>query len=221
MAEGVFLLPRVGQANDPNSCRQFAQTTAFGTAGLVIANNLSKLYKLTAVNKSATAYYIQVFNKNIAPVNNDLPVWERALKAQATGPDDVELDFGLAGLMCTSGIGIALSSTPEKLTLALADNAFAYALFAASVAAPTVTAISPASGTSAGGTAITITGTGFGGATGATVGGVAVTSFTVVSNTSITAVTGAHVVGAVDVIVTCPTHLGGASAPMRSAYTYT
>lgn len=221
MAEGVFLLPRIGQASDPNSCRQFAQTTAFGTAGVVIANKQSKLYKLTAVNKSTTPYYIQVFNKNIAPVNDDLPIWERALKAQASGPEDIELDFGLAGLMCTSGLSIALSSTGQKLTLAGSADAYAYALFAASVLPPVITSISPATGTSAGGTAVTLTGSGFGGATGATVGGVALTSFTVVSDTSITGTTGAHAVGAVDVIVTCPAHLGGASAALRDAFTYT
>ena len=193
----------------------------FGTAGVVIANNVSRLYKLTAVNQSVTPYYIQVFDKAIAPVANDLPIWERALKAQAAGPEDCELDFGLAGLTCTTGLSIALSSTPNLLTLAGVSNAYAFALYAAKVQSPTVTAITPTSGTSAGGTAVTITGTGFGGATSATIGGNAVTSFVVVSNTSITAVTAAHAVGATDVIVTAPTHLGGASAAFRSAFTFT
>lgn len=221
MSNGVFLLPRTFQSGDPNNLRQFARTTVFGTAGLVIANNVSRLYKLTAVNQSATAYYIQVFDKAIAPIDNDLPIWQRALKAQAAGPEDVELDFGLAGLTCTTGLSIALSSTPNLLTLAGASNAYAFALFAAKVQAPTVTAIAPATGTSAGGTAVTITGTGFGGATSATIGGNAVTSFTVVSNTSITGVTAAHAVGATDVVVVCPTHLGGPSAAYRSAFTFT
>ncbi len=58
--------------------------------------------------------------------------------------------------------------------------------------APTVTSLTPATGTTLGGTSVTITGTGF--LTGATVtiGAVACTSVVVVSGTSITCVTGAH-----------------------------
>ena len=70
--------------------------------------------------------------------------------------------------------------------------------------APTVTSVSPATGTTAGGTAITITGSGF--LTGATaaVGGVTCSSLAVVSSTSIICTTGAHGAGAVDVVVTNP-----------------
>ena len=68
--------------------------------------------------------------------------------------------------------------------------------------APTVSAITPNSGTANGGTAVTITGTGF--LAGATVklGGTAATGVTVVSSTSITATTPAHAAGAVNVVVT-------------------
>ena len=70
------------------------------------------------------------------------------------------------------------------------------------ISAPTITDISPATGSTAGGTAVTITGTEF--ATGATVmfGRVSATSITIVSATEITCVTPAHVAGAVDVVVT-------------------
>ncbi len=73
---------------------------------------------------------------------------------------------------------------------------------AASNPAPTVTAISPASGPTSGGTPVTITGTGF--LTGSMVklGGTAATGVTVVSSTSITATTAAHPSGVVDVVVT-------------------
>ncbi len=72
----------------------------------------------------------------------------------------------------------------------------------ASNSAPTVTGISPNSGSTSGGTSVTITGTGF--LTGATVtlGGTPATSVTVVSSTSITATTPAHTAGTVDVVVT-------------------
>ena len=52
---------------------------------------------------------------------------------------------------------------------------------------PTVTNVSPASGVAAGGTAITITGSGFTGATGVTVGGTAATAVVVVNSYTITA----------------------------------
>ena len=74
--------------------------------------------------------------------------------------------------------------------------------------APTVTAISPNTGSTAGGTSVTITGTNFTGATGVTIGGAAATSVVVVSATSITAVTPARTAGAKDVVVTTPSGSG-------------
>ncbi len=67
--------------------------------------------------------------------------------------------------------------------------------------APTVTGISPSSGTSLGGTNVTINGTGFNGATAVTIGGVAVTSFTVLSPTQISAVSAAGSAGVATVRV--------------------
>ncbi|GAB6900663.1 beta strand repeat-containing protein [Kineosporia succinea] len=78
------------------------------------------------------------------------------------------------------------------------------------VGTPTVTTISPTSGPVAGGTSITITGTGFYGVTGISFGGGAATSYTVVSPTSITATTPAHAAGPAGVEVT--TSYGGTSA---------
>jgi len=70
--------------------------------------------------------------------------------------------------------------------------------------APTVSVVAPASGTSAGGTAVTITGTGF--VTGATVtfNGVSATTVIVATSTSLTAVTPAHAAGEVAIVVTNP-----------------
>ncbi len=84
--------------------------------------------------------------------------------------------------------------------------------------APTVTLISPTSGTTGGGTAITITGTGF--LAGATVslGGTAATNVVVVSSTSITAATPAHAGGAVNIVVTNTDSQGGT---LTNGYTYT
>jgi hypothetical protein len=64
-----------------------------------------------------------------------------------------------------------------------------------------VSAISPNTGTASGGTAVTVTGTGFLSGATVTIGGVAATGVTVVSSTSITAKTAAHAAGAADVVV--------------------
>jgi hypothetical protein len=81
---------------------------------------------------------------------------------------------------------------------------------------PTVTSISPAAGTIAGGTSVTITGTRLTGATGVTIGGAAATSVTVVNATTITAVTPAGSAGTASVVVTTP---DGSNAA-NTLYTY-
>ena len=83
--------------------------------------------------------------------------------------------------------------------------------------APTVTSIAPTTGSQAGGTAVTITGTGF--LAGATVmfGATSATNVSVVSATSITATTPAHASGAVDVVVT---NTDNKSATLPQAFTY-
>jgi len=83
--------------------------------------------------------------------------------------------------------------------------------------APTTTGITPATGLQAGGTAVTITGTGF--LAGATVkfGGTLATNVSVVSATSITATSPAHAAGIVDVVVT---NTDNKSATLPQAFTY-
>ena len=83
---------------------------------------------------------------------------------------------------------------------------------------PNPTAITPASGSTSGGTSVTITGTGF--ASGATVtfGGTAATGVSVGSSTSITATTPGHTPGAVDVVIT---NADNQTGTLSEGYTYT
>ena len=82
---------------------------------------------------------------------------------------------------------------------------------------PTVTSVTPNTGPTTGGNTVTITGTGFTGATGVTFGGVAATSFMVVNDTTITSVVpSGSTSGAVSVIVT--TGIGSNAA--NSLYSY-
>ncbi|WP_167332668.1 putative Ig domain-containing protein [Rhizobium freirei] len=69
------------------------------------------------------------------------------------------------------------------------------------IAAPTVSSISPNSGSVTGGTSVTVSGTNLTGATSVTFGSMAASSFTVDSATSITATVPAHAAGAVNVAV--------------------
>jgi formylglycine-generating enzyme required for sulfatase activity len=83
--------------------------------------------------------------------------------------------------------------------------------------APTVTAISPASGLTSGGTTITLNGTNFFGASSVTVGGTLATSVNVVSASVLTAVTPAGSIGsAVSVSVTTP----GGTGTLAGAFSY-
>ena len=85
--------------------------------------------------------------------------------------------------------------------------------------APTVTAVSPSSGPTTGGTSVTVTGTSLTGASSVKFGSAAATAFTVNSDTSITATAPAGQVGAVD--VTVATAGGTSAANAHDQYTYT
>ena len=82
---------------------------------------------------------------------------------------------------------------------------------------PTVTNIQPASGSVAGGTAVTITGTNFQSGATVSLGGVDATGVTVVGPDTITATTGAHAAGTVDVVVTNP---DAQSGTLTNGFTY-
>lgn len=84
-------------------------------------------------------------------------------------------------------------------------------------AAPTVTGVSPPSGSTSGGTSVTISGTGFQYYATVTIGGVNATNVTTVNSTTITATTGAHAAATVNVVVQNPDSQTGMLA---NGYTY-
>ncbi|SDA39468.1 putative Ig domain-containing protein, partial [Pseudomonas sp. NFPP15] len=91
-----------------------------------------------------------------------------------------------------------------------------YNLVVTSSAVPTLTSVSPNSGSIAGATAVTLTGSNFTGATSVSFGGTAAPSYTVNNATTITATTPAHAAGAVNVTIITP----GGSATLTNGYTY-
>jgi hypothetical protein len=102
-------------------------------------------------------------------------------------------------------------TTPAGTSGATGNGKFTYI-----AGAPTVTGVAPNNGPTAGGTAVTITGTNFTGATSVTIGGIAPTGVTIVNATTITATTAAHAAGAVDIAVTTPVGTGNG----KNLYTY-
>lgn len=109
---------------------------------------------------------------------------------------------------------------PEVLELALTIRRTTSTIFTDEFHGrpPTFVSIAPTSGTDAGGTAVTITGTEFQPGATVTVGGAAATSVVIVSRTSITAVTPAGTAGARAVVVT---NADGQSVTAAGAFTYT
>jgi RHS repeat-associated protein len=88
--------------------------------------------------------------------------------------------------------------TPSGGSATVTGDQFTY------VSAPTISQISPQSGSTAGGTTVAITGSGFTGATAVTFGTVAATGYTIVSGTEITASSPAEAAGAKAISVTTP-----------------
>jgi IPT/TIG domain len=104
-------------------------------------------------------------------------------------------------------------TTPGGTSPAVTADQFTYVL-----TLPVVSSLSQASGPTAGGTTVTIKGTGFSGATQVLFGTVPATSFSVSSSTRITAVAPAEAAGTVDVVVT--TTNGSSTTSSDDQFTY-
>jgi len=114
---------------------------------------------------------------------------DSATQITATSPAG---SAGVVDVTVTTAGGTSTTSSADEFTY---------------IAAPVITAISPSTGYTTGGTSVTITGTSFTDATDVNFGGAAA-SFTVDSDTSITATSPAGSAGTVDITVTTP---GGTS----------
>jgi hypothetical protein len=114
----------------------------------------------------------------------------------------------------------ALASTVRSIKITGAADKFGIDQLVMTVVnpSPTIASVSPTYGSQFGGTAFTLTGTNFTGATSVKIGGVAATNLVVVSATQITAVTPfSSTSGAKDVVVTTP----AGSFTAAASFTYT
>ncbi len=114
-------------------------------------------------------------------------------------------DAGTYDVSVTNAGGTSALSSSDRYTYTAA-------------AAPTVTSLGTSSGTTAGGTSVTINGSGFTGAGGVYFGGVVATSFTVNSDSSITAIAPSQAAGTVDVTVATPTGTSATSSADQFTY---
>ena len=176
-------------------------TTGVSVAGVAAGIPLSTVVSalvtpLNGIGTAVTALGPAV----IAPVANTLvpaldPVLSQVVDLTANNQEtagDVFTETALRAVVLPAASALVLNVSSASV----GPNALA--------TPPVIGSLAPTSGPEAGGTPVTITGTGFTTATGVTFGGTAGTAFTVVDDTTITVTTPAHAPGAVDVIVQSP-----------------
>ena len=226
-------LPPVPSSDTNSLITSAAALSGDGTTGLVLGtvspNDVS----------SSTNDYIQAFTMGTAPTVDTV--------TPTQGSSHGGTSFTLTGTNFGTGATVTVGGVPATDVQVSGDGQSLTAVTAAHAAgtvditvtnvngqsatkssgftyiaepAPTVTAVSPSSGYTVGGTQITITGTGFAMASGiptVTIGGTPATSVDVTNPTNITAVTPTHAAGVQDVVVTNP---DGQSGTGTGKFTY-
>ena len=142
-----------------------------------------------------------------------------------TGATSVMVGVNVAGFTVNSDTSITAITTAAMagtVDITVTTSGGTSAVSAADqytyIAGPTITGISPTSGSASGGTSVTITGTSLTGTTGVKFGGNNATSITVVNDTTIVATSPAGSTGTVDITVASA---GGTSATSAAdQYTY-
>ncbi|MDQ3264134.1 MAG: IPT/TIG domain-containing protein [Myxococcota bacterium] len=117
----------------------------------------------------------------------------------------------VTGAHPAGAVDVIVSNTDGQSSTLIAGYSFV------APGSPTVSAISPATGPSTGGTPVTITGTNFVSGAEVSLGGVAASWVTFLDSTRLTAVTGAHAPGAVNVDVSNP---DGSAATLSGGFVY-
>ena len=116
-----------------------------------------------------------------------------------------------------SGSVVVVVTNPGGAVATFAGLSYGGTTTTGTVGQPSVGSVSPSTGSSAGGTSVTISGSGFVAPAAVTFGGVPATFVNVVNGNLITATTPANVVGAVSVLVSGPS---GSVGGLTSGYTY-
>ncbi len=189
-------------------------------------NKVTLQVTCTAASSTATLSSLSVssgslspsFSSNITDYTTSVAnsVSSITVTPSATDPNST---ITVNGTSATSPVSLAVGSktitvivTPEYG----ATKTYTITVTRAAPQPPAIASISPNSGSSSGGTAVTITGADLSNVTSVKFGTTAASSFAVISATSITATTPAHTVGAVDVVVSDGTN----TSTLSNAFTY-
>src|SRR5207237_3877117 len=163
-----------------------------------------------------SAQYLAVTNDGNGVVNWTAGADASWLSVSPTGgvaPSNVTVSVNSAGLAAgTYGANVTVTSPGAANTPRLVP----VTLTISPAVPPTITAISPAGGSTAGGTAVQISGSSFTAGTTITIGGAPATSVAVLSTTRLHAMTPAGAPGAADVAL--KTTFGAATLPAGFGY---
>ena len=169
--------------------------------------------RAATVNVTVSDFAFTPSTVNIAP--GDTVQWNFTSTHTSTSDATTGPEVWDSGVLSTGSFSHTFTNVgnwPYHCTL----HTFMTGTVSVVAAAPTLASISPTSGSTAGGTSVTLTGTNFDSSCGGTFGGTAATALSVASATSISATTPAHAAGAVNVAVMCT----AGSATLTGAFTY-
>lgn len=161
---------------------------------------------VTTATQSDVTYNSAILGGNVIAESSERGIVWGTSENPTTSNNKVQIGSG-TGAFSQLVTGLPSSTTIHVRAYAISAAGTAYGSnisFTTAASAPTVASISPSTGSTAGGTNVTITGTGFTGATGVTIGGAAATDVVVNSATTITATTPAGTAGTASVLVTTP-----------------
>ncbi|MFN7965578.1 MAG: IPT/TIG domain-containing protein [Acidobacteriota bacterium] len=131
------------------------------------------------------------------------PLWTNHHVTIANGSYNIAVDAGTWDILYTPPAGSGLAPRWRRGVAISLDTPLPDTLLLA-LTIPTVTSITPAAGSTAGGLSVTVVGTGFQPDAIVKIGGVTAKNIVVVSSTTITATTPAHPAGKVDLTVVNP-----------------
>ena len=194
-------------------------------AGFAASGDIISGLKDAAPPAGTTVFWNTLSWNAAAPAGTSVQ-FQIAASTDASGPFNfVGPDGTAASYFTTSGASLAqfnghrylqyrayLSTADATLTPTLSDVSVCFI----NASVPSVTGIAPAAG--AGGSEVTITGTGLIGATSVTFGSVAAAAFTVVDDTTVTTNAPTQPAGVVDVVVTTPA--GSSAIVPADQFTY-
>jgi len=224
----------LGMAVSPSGATVYVANTGDGTVSVIDTSTNTVTATITvgnfpngvAISPSGATAYVTNFGDTTVSVVDTSTNTVTATITVGNAPTEVAVSPSGATAYVTNNADNTVSvidTSTNTVTATVSDGAGPYgvALSPAAAQAPTVTAISPTSGQLAGGTSVTITGSGFTGATAVSFGAIPASSFTVNSDTSISAIApSAATVGTVDVTVTTPAGTSAASAADQYSYVY-